>query len=406
MYRWKSPSDSVRAPVARRRPPSPRLIALLAALLLAGCSGAALQKRPTPPAPSAQVAPEEEPKAVDVRDSRQTLTSLEAKDYLGDAACASCHQEAHRDHTGTRHSETLQKVTLETHGDAFRVGNTVRDKGRGLSYQTRVSDGKMLFSATDGKNQGELPADYAMGSGRNAITFFTEVDPKAYMKHRTSFYTQAKKWDFTPTLLETDPIQHPGGNIEAGAALEGCLLCHVTTLKKDLGKLNLAASQLGVGCERCHGPGRPHVMRIQGLGKDPEIERLGEASPDRINKICGACHRTSENADLRKPQVQRNLPRFQGLALEKSACYQKSNQLSCVTCHDPHKDSDPVLENSDRTCRSCHSSAPAQVLCKVNTQSGCTSCHMPAQRISSIPHVVYRNHWIKVWKDQKPIPGH
>jgi len=348
---------------------------------------------------------------VDVRTAHRALTSGEAAEYLGDGACGKCHRKAAKEHAGGRHQRTLRAVVAGAEGPFFRSKQVVRDEVRGIAYQTELAEGRGLIKAASGSRRAELAADYVMGSGRNAMTFFAALDPNNFMKLRLSYYTQAKRWNFTPTELPTDPVPTPMGAVESGRFLESCLLCHVTVLRKDLGQLNVSGSRLGIGCERCHGPGKPHVEQIRLTGRDAQIERLRQASPARINQICGACHRTSENASLADPAHRRNLPRFQGLALEQSACYQKSGALSCVTCHAPHRDSDPVLSHTDVTCRSCHSpgSAKHQTLCPVNQKSGCTNCHMPAQRVTSIPHVTYRNHWIKVWRQSaanapKPEP--
>lgn len=333
----------------------------------------------------------------DVREVRRGLSPVEAQDYLGDAACAECHKSLVERTSTTRHASTLREATANELAPAFAVGNRVVDRKRHLSYRAALVDNQCVVTASDGANQGALRPDYVMGSGRNAWTFFAVQDPNRFMKLRISYYTRAKEWGFTPTLLERDPIDAPAGGIERDNALEGCLLCHVTVLIKEGGLLNLPASALGIGCERCHGPGRPHVERIRASGRDQSIERLGAAAPARINKICGACHRNSDNAAFADPHSQRQMPRFQGLALEQSRCYRKSGRLSCVSCHDPHSNSNPALEHSDRVCGQCHKASHSP--CKLGRKTDCTNCHMPEQRISTIPHAQYRNHWIKVWAE-------
>src|SRR5207244_4361546 len=101
-------------------------------------------------------------------------------------------------------------------------------------------------------------------------------------------------------------------------------------------------SLLGVGCERCHGPGRAHVAAVpkgSRLSSESDL-RMSDLARDRKRvtmELCGQCHTSPLGDDLGNPTVSSNLARLQGPALALSACYQKSD-LSCVTCHDPHHD--------------------------------------------------------------------
>jgi hypothetical protein len=92
--------------------------------------------------------------------------------------------------------------------------------------------------------------------------------------------------------------------------------------------------------------------------------------------------------------------------MELSACFQKSGALSCISCHDPHRDAVPETAHYDAVCRRCHSnptsdtaatSAVAHTVCPKNPRSGCTGCHMPRQQIKGIPFATYRTHWIRAY---------
>jgi tetratricopeptide (TPR) repeat protein len=77
--------------------------------------------------------------------------------------------------------------------------------------------------------------------------------------------------------------------------------------------------------------------------------------------------------------------------LKQSSCYINS-EMTCVTCHNPHKSVKSLGENYfDKKCMDCHD------LCKEEENiSDCSSCHMPMSSSSDIPHVTITDHKISV----------
>jgi hypothetical protein len=85
--------------------------------------------------------------------------------------------------------------------------------------------------------------------------------------------------------------------------------------------------------------------------------------------------------------------------LHLSACYQKSQDMTCLTCHDPHQQAVP----KDRTafyrqkCLDCHTTHPCgldetQRLAKDATDN-CVACHVP-RGDTDIPHIAFTHHRI------------
>ena len=433
------------------------LLSLSAVLLLAACAS----HTPAPPAsPSSvlnTVSGLQAASVVDVRQVRRALTAEEAKDYLGNGVCASCHKDVALAHERSTHAHTLRPVMLQKDGPFFRSTQSITDPALGCTYSTFVSEGKCVFQGRNARGASGLPVAYVMGSGHNAYTYLSLSDPRGWIELRLSYYEKAKKWDYTPAQLPGVKLERAAGRIQSGAMLTSCLLCHVTTLRQlpaplgpdglptDEGPPDMKNSLLGVGCERCHGPGRAHVdqalkahastpellARAKAAGQTYGMEDLHKATPDVINTLCGACHRTVANAESSDPHTEMNLSRFQGVALSRSPCYQKSGTLSCLTCHDSHRNANSNPAYYDAICLTCHSGdrqgdkeregtggtqstienrqskIPSSLIphpsslrvCPVNPRAGCTGCHMPKQTIADIPHVRYSTHWIKVWQD-------
>jgi predicted CXXCH cytochrome family protein len=409
------------------------LLALGGAVLLAlAACGPTPSARPAAPAPPTASLP-----AIDVRLVRRALTASEAEDYLGDAACASCHRDIGAAHARSAHARTLRAVTLPEDGPRFRHSNAVRDRKSHFNYAAVVRDNRCQLLAFNSKVEATLPADFAIGSGHHAISYLNRDDRNGWVALRLSYYPQARRWDFSAGQPPDRPLSTPMGIELNGAQVTACLLCH-TTVVRTVAPVDailrsgaeafpdVAASRPGIGCERCHGPGRAHVTAVM-HAPDPALravsvakragntfgmEDLGRATPQRINTLCGYCHRTPENTDARDPHNEMDTARFEGVALARSACYQQSNALSCITCHDPHADADSSLARNDAICLRCHATAadhrpaaaagvPAAAragkICPVNPRSGCTTCHMPRQKIEFGAGVSYTNHWIKVW---------
>ena len=367
--------------------------------------------------------------------AQHALTPEEAQNYVGDRACAPCHTDLVHQQSQSRHAHTFRRVTITQDGPAFQSRQTLRDPQTGYAYSVTVQNGRCLITGNNGQTQASLAADWVMGAGHNAHTFFHESAPDAWLELRATYYTHLGKWSWTPQQLPGANLVRAAGRDQVGDQLTQCLLCHVTALRAaPYGQgPDVAKSHLGIGCERCHGPGKTHIAAVSNPALSPPgthlaMETLGKASPARINALCGECHRTSENAPDSDPHTEIGVPRFQGVALARSKCYRNSNALSCVTCHDPHRDADTNLVHNDSICLRCHASASAasaqhaalvpavstaspllsvspakatgfkRVACPVNPRRDCTRCHMPRQQIADIPYAKYTNHWIKVWK--------
>jgi predicted CXXCH cytochrome family protein len=76
--------------------------------------------------------------------------------------------------------------------------------------------------------------------------------------------------------------------------------------------------------------------------------------------------------------------------LRKSACFQRSDRLTCTTCHDPHRAlrGAEAVAHYRTVCRSCHQRSH-------HSSQDCASCHMPKRRTEDVIHAVMTDHWIQ-----------
>jgi hypothetical protein len=330
--------------------------------------------------------------------SRRPVPAAGLAAYAGSQTCVRCHA-AEAGQLETHHARTLARVDAAVHAKLFERPARIYDARAAVTYQPAVRGGKCLLEATQGGVTQSVEPVYAFGSGNRAQTF-VGLYQGSVAELRLTYYRQAARWDFTPG-------QRPGqgASLLMGSALdrqagEECFNCHSTALVSEQGEPQPARSVLGVGCEACHGPGRAHIEAVQRGSADRHLAKLSLVR-DRISiELCGQCHRTRAAGDPHNPETSAQIPRLQGFALALSRCFQKSNgQLSCVTCHNPHRDADRTSRAEyNAQCRACHTpNHPLQVVCKAQPSGDCVACHMPRQPVSMPTRPLFTTHWIKIW---------
>lgn len=207
-----------------------------------------------------------------------------------------------------------------------------------------------------------------------------------------------------------------------------CVDCHVTNFRKGYDatarRYDSTWSELGVGCEACHGPGGAHVGWARaGASRADATRGLVAQRPDRLGvawgtdpaarpqvpmptagqvaevETCGRCHaRRSQFSDdihagrtladafrislldrgLYRPDGQMQDEVFNHGSFLQSRMFAKG--VTCSDCHDPH--SQKLRAEGNALCTQCHE--PAKFDAKAHhfhepaSPSGqCVSCHMP-----------------------------
>jgi hypothetical protein len=329
-----------------------------------------------------------------------TIQAVEAADlprYAGSESCAPCHPVAARQ-SGTHHAHTAGRIT-PAHVPLFQQQPEVRDKSRQVRYRIRAANGGYELVAAHGTKAGSVRAEWVFGSGNRAYTYMGQYLDNL-VELRLTYYTRVRRWDYTPGQQPGYPVSTPlGRNVDIEDARH-CFTCHATALVEENGRARPEQSLLGVGCEACHGPGRDHIEAVKRGDRNLHMPRLTSVR-DRISiELCGQCHRSPLTSDAQNPAIGTQLPRMQGLAMTKSACFRKSGgRLSCITCHDPHRDADRTSHAEyNAQCRACHTpNHPPQVSCRFKPEGDCVACHMPTQPVDLPSTPRFRTHWIKIW---------
>jgi hypothetical protein len=329
--------------------------------------------------------------------------ALEPATFVGDSNCVKCHKEIADDHAATNHARTMRKFSPEGLGTQFPTIGVIPQSG----YQVQKINGKYEWSSQDNPSH-IFTMDYALGFGKTGMTYITLNSRDQLTELRMSYFPSKKTWFTTPG--QEDRMDSELGRVFKGELAHKCLRCHSTTKPTDT--LAPEPKFQGVGCEACHGAGSAHVEAMQrGEKTNLQITALGKLSAEELNHLCGKCHRNAEDIKKGTPEVF-STQRFQPYGLSLSKCFQKSNKsLSCITCHNSHKNVEHNTKQYETTCLSCHSEAATAntqlsrvAICKVNSKNDCIKCHMPLRGLfgdTKFP-LQMADHYIRIHSTQAP----
>ncbi|HYE95725.1 MAG TPA: tetratricopeptide repeat protein [Rubricoccaceae bacterium] len=364
--------------------------------------------------------------------------------YVGDEACASCHERLYTDYHRTGMGRSVTKFDPDTAPEQFDADGrspVVCHPASGYCYQAFVR-GDTLYQR---EFRRDTPAyervhavSHVVGSGNATRSYFMTAraidDPEGagYLTEMPlTWYVERALWDLSPGYSQTN------SRFDRPITVE-CLACHDGPPGYAKGTQNFYTDvPLGITCERCHGPGSAHVeARLEGgeiEGADSTIVNPARLSPELQLAVCQQCHlsgttvfKAGEDPTTYRPgrplSAHRTVFAFaehvddpeafgissHALRMMQSACFTETrgtdHALTCTTCHDPHQpvaEADPDAFNA--ACRTCHRTNAHADLCArpgartpADAMTGdCVSCHMRKSGTSDIPHVAFTDHWIR-----------
>lgn len=330
--------------------------------------------------------------------------------YAGSQACAQCHVEIFNAQQRTGMAQAAMPAELSTL-IAKSSGSLAYQDG---SYTLRMqrSEQGVAYSATDGHDTLSAPLLWAFGLGKAGQTYLFKRDGQ-YFESRASYYSSLKALDLTIGHSRVAPSS-------LGAALgrelpdeevKKCFSCHTTGAFTD-GAFHIEKLHPGIGCENCHGPGSEHLEAMMSQpGKSAggkNIFNPAMLAPAEINDFCGSCHRSTRDVLLMNIHDVRNI-RFQPYRLENSRCYDPSDKrITCIACHDPHRELATDASSYDEKCLSCHAAQGETHTGKAaacpKAAHDCVTCHMPKTELPGA-HTAFTDHYIRVVRPGEHYPG-
>jgi predicted CXXCH cytochrome family protein len=376
-----------------------------------------------------------------VRANQPSGPAADANSYLGSAACQRCHETEYASWRRTLHVQMTKPIAEATVEGAFGDDRPVRFEAYGRSYAMEKRDGRYFVSVAHGSRPPEkFAVDYTLGARRFQGYLSKLPDGRIYVLP-VFWHNESKRWldwkEITPIPNDPDHDLRQIWNVT-------CVNCHATNLAKNYDvatkTYRTTWTEMGIGCEACHGPGQAHVTIEDEWAKSPETKPafdnsaknrdLGRilrifsprsAAPRDVFDTCGYCHGNKNNVffgfrpgsryeDFAVPfLVSEPIPdndpqgdfwpdgrpnRFnRPQAIMQTGCFQRG-QATCTNCHTAHgsKNSHALkveveipggghTKQSDGLCAQCH--APISAKLSDHTHhaadsqgSRCVECHM------------------------------
>ena len=342
-----------------------------------------------------------------------------ARGYVSSDACQACHAEKydswyasyHRTMTQVVSPETVlapfDDVELEHEGELFRL------ERRGDEFWVELDDPDWV--PVEGGRPPRVWRQVVMSTGSHNFQayWFASGQTRKLSLLLFCYRVDSGEWIPVDSAFLADPILHR--KTGKGRWNVGCQQCHATKGQARVhgpDDMNTRATEFGIACEACHGPGEEHVLANQDPVRryrhhftgdpDPTIVNPVDLDPRLSSQACGQCHGATELKNERQTiswnkrgfsyvpggelTEQRRIVeedeklfwsdgmiRVSGReynGLIRSPCYQHDDAdriMSCFSCHQMHKSPDDP--------RSLEEWRVDMLKPGMEGNLGCTQCH-------------------------------
>ena len=322
--------------------------------------------------------------------------------YIGPAACQACHQDKYEGFVQTAHHLTSRLPDSHTIAGDFSPDKAAMwTRNPNLWFEMSAGDDGFYQTANIWEDnrlkQHSERIDIVTGSGKIGQTYLYWRGDRLYQLP-VSYWAASDKWINSPGYLDGQAVfDRPVG--------PRCLECHTTYFTAESYERNIYGQDgfmLGISCERCHGPGAEHAAyqrRHPGGKETPHILHPGDLTRQRSIEVCAQCHSG--------PGIKRGLPftyrpgeplgqyiepepydvqnsigvhsNNQVARLSLSTCFKESDDMTCVSCHNPHAPERGDRQLFSQRCLECHNSESCGMAPELGAaiEANCIDCHMP-----------------------------
>ena len=353
--------------------------------------------------------------------------------FAGGTSCIGCHKSIYESHIKTAHFLTSAAATEKTIKGSFEPGsNAFVFNSRTSLIMEKRNDGLYQVHYDNGVEKKARRLDIVVGSATKGQTYLYWWKDSLFQLPLT-YFTSVNAWCNSPGYA---------GRVIFGRPITSrCLECHTTYAYTPTPDSNVERFDhnilYGIDCEKCHGPAVQHVQ----YQKEHPDEKKGKfiINPATFSRqqsldLCTLCHggrlnKTKPSFEFETGDTLANyftkdvhvtdtasidVHGNQFGLLSASKCFQLS-QMTCLTCHDPHKNEASKIETFSSRCMSCHTKEHNN-FCKMDKKIGasitqnCIDCHMPRQESKAVVFLEQgkdvptsasmRNHFIKIYPDE------
>lgn len=350
--------------------------------------------------------------------SRSQLEGQPRGNYVGSAACIDCHSGEHAGWAGTVHGNMIQVA------DADTMAPWAREQFEDLLANDPDS---IYLGIGGGGGRGQLQSmdqiRYVVG-GKWKQRYVVKSDAgHVFLRYQ---YYWSKADGTHDHWSEGDNRDDRWHDYSGNRVYEDrCLACHSTGFDLDRANtldrtaadytLGSVVTELGIGCESCHGAGKAHIAS----GAKNDIQNPANFTLDQQTQFCGSCHgrnaahqtiagredavgfklgdtnlhevvkmldvTDAENANLlHNPgdgYYAGTSKRFHDDGASRSHRQEYNDmlqgphagKLSCSDCHDVHKSTPLQKADALATCNKCH--GVHQGVTFADDIKNCSMCH-------------------------------
>jgi hypothetical protein len=336
----------------------------------------------------------------EVKDTATLITHPNGKAFAGSLSCQKCHASIYDSFVHTAHYLTSRPALKEYVKGTFTENENAYLFDSSKVVMEMAGDDMYQVAYVNGKKERMQRFDIVIGSGRKGQTYLYWRNNQLFQLP-ISWFVPGHTWVNSPgypdKILFDRPI--PGR----------CLDCHSTIFKSVYmpGQPDIFDREkiiYGVDCERCHGPAAEHVtFHEQHSGKKDGRYIINATTLSRKQQLeaCALCHSgmgentrpsfsflpgdtlshfflpgtTTDTADLDVHGNQYGL-------LTASKCFRASQNMTCSSCHNLHKQERDDLATFSQRCMNCHTSNSDHFCAKAHDIgpsiiNNCIDCHMP-----------------------------
>ncbi len=308
--------------------------------------------------------------------------SAQTPDYVGTDQCKDCHTDEvaawAKSHHALAWTHVSDDAVLADFGDTrfAHDGMSVAFSKNADSYTARVTE-------KDGQK-----TDYEVHSvvGVEPLQqYLFETEPGRLQSFDVVWDTESRRWFhlYPDQDLPPDDGLHWTGPYKSWNAR--CAECHATGFEKNYDSVTRTyrsvQSEIGVGCESCHGPGSAHIDwaagqdSADGLSEYGFLMSWGRGQTEAEIQQCATCHSRREAHEDGNPLPGTPYHDAYNLALLRPGLYHPDGQIQdevyvygsflqskmyargvgCMDCHEPH--SATLVAEGNALCTQCHSPA-------------------------------------------------
>jgi len=369
----------------------------------------------------------------DLQNSSASSQSASPPTFVGSERCAACHAQAFQAWQKSQHQQAMQTASTDTIKAPF-AGESLPHQGGVSSFRQEHGQWLIHTQGSDGRDA-DFPVQYTFG------VMPLQQYLLALPGGRLQAFTAA--WDTRPAAAGGQRWRdlYPGQRAAPGSPQHWsgyqqnwnfmCADCHATHVLKNFNltdnTFNTTWSELGVGCEGCHGAGSTHVqwatanprdntdlqrglnVRLderKGISWQPhpvtgKPQRSAPRTTAHELEVCARCHsrraQLTDTVTAADPLTQGFTPALidQDLYFDDGQMREEvynhvsflqsrmqAHGVTCSDCHEPH--SQTLRAPADGVCLQCHASASyAQTSHHFHPVESagarCANCHMPVR---------------------------